>query len=177
MSRVNVQWVIAAVFLLAVLSGCGAKDRVKQLVGLGGPDHTVYSGAVYPATSKIATAFQANQVDRSCRVFAEVLVQLPENFSGKDIETAILKEAGARGADQVLIGQARTGSKTDGPVFLYYGPTYEYLCANQCDAWKYGYDLWEQQGEWISVGYRQWGNAGVVYEMPLIMQVLMLRCR
>ncbi|QQG64964.1 hypothetical protein [Desulfobulbus oligotrophicus] len=177
MYRVNVKCMIAAVILLAVLSGCGAKDRVMQVVGLGGPDPTVYSGPVYPATSKIATAFQADQVNRSCRVFAEVLVQLPEQFSGKDIESTILKEAGTRGADQVLIGQARTSTKNSGPTFLYYGPTYQYLCADQCGAWKYGYDLWEKQGEWVSVGYRQWGNVDVVYEMPIIMQVLMLRCR
>lgn len=174
---INTKHVIVAVALLAAVSGCGVKNSVKSLVGLGGPDRTVYSGPVYPAASKTAIAFQPSQVNKSCRVFAESLVQTPPQFTGKDIEAGILAEAGKRGADQVLIGRAREGKDNNGLAFLYYGPAYEYLCTDQCGGWKYGYDLWEQQGDWVTFGYAQWGKANAVYEIPLVLQVAMLRCQ
>jgi hypothetical protein len=174
---VNTKHVIVAAALLAAVSGCGAKNNVKNLVGLGGPDRTIYSGTVYPATSKTAIAFQPSQVNKSCRVFAESLVETPPQFTGKDVEASILAEAGKRGADLVLIGRARESKDNNGLAFHYYGPAHEYLCTDQCGGWKYGYDLWEQQGDWVSFGYAQWGKANAVYEMPMILQVAMLRCQ
>jgi len=167
-----VQLVLAAMILAAV-SGCG----VKKYVGLGDDDRTVYSGPMYPATSKIAIAFQPAQVGKSCRVFAETLAEFPANMTGKDIESAVLGEAGKRGADQVLIGQSRLAADDDGLKFLYYGPTHEYLCADQCGGWRFGYKFWEKQGEWASVGYGQWGKSGARFENPLVMQMVMLRCQ
>lgn len=172
----TVRCILVAVVLVAV-SGCGAGKSVKKLVGLGGDDLTVYKGQVYPATSKIAIAFQPAQVGKSCRVFAESLVLFPANQTGKDIENSLLAEAGQRGADQILIGQTRQGEDDAGLQFLYYGPTYEYLCVDQCGGWKYGYKLWEAQGEWVTLGYNEWGKTGVRFETPLVMQVVMLRCQ
>ncbi|ADW19116.1 hypothetical protein Despr_2983 [Desulfobulbus propionicus DSM 2032] len=168
---------IAAAAVLAAASGCGLNQEVGKLVGLSGEDRTAYNGPVYPATNKIAIAFQSAQVDRSCRVFAEVLVQLPANQTGKDIEAAVLGEAGKRGADQVLIGQSRQSEDDNGLRFLYYGPAYEYLCDEQCGGWKFGYDLWEKQGAWVSVGYAEWGRGEAHFETPLTMQLAMLRCQ
>jgi hypothetical protein len=167
----SVQLVLMAAVLAAAM-GCG----VKKYVGLG-DDRTVYNGPVYPATSKIAIAFQPAQTGKSCRVFAESLAQFPANLTGKDIETAVLAEAGKRGADQVLLGQTRQGEDDDGLQFLYYGPSREYLCADQCGGWKFGYNLWEKQGGWVTVGYAEWGKAGVRFETPLVMQLVMLRCQ
>jgi hypothetical protein len=162
---------------LIALAGCGVKNRVKSFVGLGGPEPTGYTGPAYPATQTVAVAFQSAQVDKNCRVFAELLVQFPAKSSGKDVETAVLTEAKAHGADQVLIGQTRQGKDDNGLRFLYYGPTYEYLCADQCGGWKFGFDLWEEQGDWVSLGYREWGKAGAVFETPLVMRTVMLRCQ
>ena len=172
----TVRCLLVAAVLVAV-SGCGADKSVKKLVGLGGNDLTVYSGSVYPATSKIAIAFQPAQVGKSCRVFAEALVLFPANQTGKDIETSLLAEARQRGADQVLIGQTRQSNEDDDLQFLYYGPKHEYLCADQCGGWKFGYSYWEKQGEWITLGYKEWGKTGVRFETPLVMQVVMLRCQ
>lgn len=162
---------------LIVLSGCGVTNKVTDMVGLGGEDRTVYSGPVYPAVTATKVAFQPAQVDRACRVFAESLVLFPANVSGKEVQDSLLAEAGKRGADQVLVGRTRLSKNDQGLKFLYYGPKHEYLCTDQCGSWKYGYDLWEKQGDWISVGYREWGNPGVVFDVPLIMQVVMLRCQ
>jgi len=175
MSR-TVRCLLTATALVA-LTGCGVKNTVKQWVGLGGSGPTAYTGPVYPPTQAVAVAFQSAQVDKACRVFAEVLVQFPAKYSGKEVEAAVLAEARARGAGQVLIGQARQSKGNNGPYFLYYGPTHEYTCTDQCGGWKFGFDLWEQQGEWASIGYREWGNAGVTFEMPLVMQMVMLRCQ
>ena len=171
----TVRFILVAA-VLVVFSGCGVKNNVKKLVGLG-EDRTVYSGPTYPASSKIAIAFQPAQVNKSCRVFAETLVQLPANLTGKGIETSVLAEAGKRGADQVLIGQTRQGTGDGGLKFLYYGPAHEYFCTEQCGGWKFGYDVWEKQGEWVTIGYSEWGKDGVRFETPLVMQVAMLRCQ
>jgi len=171
MSKI-VQSALLAIVLVSA-SGCGT----KELLGLGDKNQNPYTGPDYPPTSKIATAFQAAQAPRSCRVFAEVLVQLPPKITGKNIETTILAEAGKRGADQVLIGQSRQSKEDDGVTFHYFGPRKEYLLAEQWDGWKFGYDLWEKQGDWVSVGYKEWGRAEVSYETPLVLQMAMLRCQ
>jgi len=167
---------VPAAMTLVYLSGCAVQENVKQLVNWE-DDQTTYSGAVYPATSKIAIAFQPNQVGSSCRVFAQSLVEFPPNTNGTEIKNVILAEAGKRGADQVLIGSSRQAEDENGPNFLYYGPKDEYLCTDQCGGWKYGYEFWEQQGEWVSLGYGEWGNAKARFEEPLVTQVLMLRCQ
>lgn len=171
MSKI-VQSALLAMILVSV-SGCGS----KALLGLGDQEPNPYTGPDYPPTSKVATAFQPTQVPRSCRVFAEVLVQLPPQKSGKSIETAILTEAGKRGANQVLIGQSRQSNEDDGLQFHYLGPKKEYLLVEQWDGWKFGFDLWEKQGDWVSLGYREWGKAEVSYETPLVLQMAMLRCQ
>jgi hypothetical protein len=168
--------IILSVFVLIGIFGCGGVKEVKQLVGLDGKDRTVYNGPNYTPTSQVAIAFQPSQVPKSCRVFAEVMVQLPPKLTGKDIESAILSEAGKRGAGQVLIGHSRQGDDK-GTRFLYYGPDKEYLCSEQCGGWKFGYDVWEKQGEWVNIGYKEWGKADVRYDVPLVMQVAFLQCR
>lgn len=172
----TVRCIVVATALIAI-SGCGVKDDVKKLVGLGGDDQTVYSGPAYPPTNKIVTAFQPAQVGKSCRVFAQSLVLLPANLTGKDIENSLLTEAGQRGADQVLIGQARQSEDNHDLQFLYYGPTHEYACVDQCGGWKFGYDLWEEQGDWVSIGYGEWGKAEAQFANPLVMQLALLRCQ
>jgi hypothetical protein len=164
--------IFLAALLLVGTFGCGA----KELLGLGGKDRTLYSGPQYSPTSQVAIAFHPTQVPKSCKVFAEVLAQLPPKLTGKDIESAILTEAGKRGANRVLIGQSRQGDDK-GTRFLYYGPDKEYLCSEQCGDWKFGYDLWEKQGEWVNIGYKEWGRAEVRYETPLVMQLVLLQCR
>ena len=155
--------------LSVVLAAC--------VLGCGKQDLTVFTGMVYPATTEKTTVFQPAQVPAPCRVFAETLVCLPAELTGKDISNIILAEAGARGADVVLIGQTRESRKDEGVQVLYFGPASEYRSADQWRGWRYGYDLWSKQGEWVSVGYMEWGNEAIRFDIPLIMQVVLLRCR
>ena len=146
------------------------------LAGCGGPDRTLFTGTVHPPTDQVAKAFVPAQVERSCRVFAEVLVHLPADLTGQEIENILLAEAGQRGADLMLIGQSRQGT-VNATRFLYYGPEREYPFAERWRGWKFGYEVWEKQGDWVSIGYNELGRAEVRYDVPLIMQVAMLRCR
>ena len=146
------------------------------LAGCGGPDRTVYSGTVHPPTTQVAKAFQPAQVDRTCRVFAEMLVQLSADLSGRDIEIILLTEAGQRGADVLLIGQSREGTENQ-TRFLYYGPEREYPFAERWGGWKFGYDVWEKQGGWVSIGYGELGREDLRFDVPLVMQVALLRCQ
>ncbi len=83
-------------------------------------------------------------MDRACWVFAEVLVQLPADLTGQEIENILLAEAGQRGADLMLIGQSRQGtddqtaSSTTGRARIPFGERWR--------GWKFGYELWEKQG-------------------------------
>jgi len=150
--------------VLVVLSGCGGKDT------------TAYSGNAYPPTTKIATAFNYTQVPEPCRVFAEALALLPQGLTGEEVKNLIYKEAGSKGADLILIGQTRQ-SDAEELQFLYYGPEEEYSCAEEWNGWKYGYDEWQDQGEWVNIGLSEWGNTKVSFAAPLIMQVAFMRCR
>ncbi len=150
--------------VLLMLSGCGDKDT------------TAYSGKEYSPTTKIATAFHYTQVPRQCRVFAEALAVLPPNLSGNEVQRTLYREAGAKGADLILVGQTRQGEEED-LQFIYYGPKQEYSCAEGWNGWRYGYDLWAEQGEWVNIGHSEWGDKQVTFATPLIMQVAFMRCR
>ncbi len=157
------QQVIVLLALAVGIAGCGGKDFD-------------YAGATYPPTLRVTKAFQPAQVPRSCRVIAEVVALLPSSQTGQDIENAILAEAGQRGADTVLFGQSRQG-EDDETRFLYFGPDREYPFSDFWSGWKFGYSLWKKQGEWLDIGYNQLGNAGVRYDVPVAMQLVMLRCQ
>ncbi|MBM9615380.1 hypothetical protein JWJ90_13935 [Desulfobulbus rhabdoformis] len=166
-----------AALALMLFSGCATQENVKQLVGWSDDEDTTYSGPEYPATSKIAIAFQPAQVGQSCRVFAQSLVTIPANMNGKQIKTALLAEAGQRGADQILIGCSREAEDDEGLNFLYFRPAAEYLCTDQCGGWKYGYEVWEEQGGWVSLGYGELGREEAHFESPMVTQMLLLRCQ
>jgi hypothetical protein len=157
--------IVLSVALIAGAFGCAKQDG------------SVFTGTVYPPTTEMTTVFQPTQVPGSCRVFAESLVFVPAELTGKDISSIILNEAGARGADMVLIGQTRESRKDEGVQFTYFGLPKEYRIADQWRGWRYGYALWSKQGEWVSVGYKEWGNEDIRFEIPLLMQVALLRCR
>lgn len=163
MNRKTSLFLCAALVLL--LSACGGKDR------------TVFTGKVYPPTQKIATVFQYTQVPRPCRVFAETLMTLPATSNGAEIQRLVFGEAAAKGADLVLIGQTREMEDDEGFGVIYFGPEKEYLCAESWCGWKFGYDEWEDQGDWVNIGLKEWGNASVTFAPPLMMQVAFLRCR
>ena len=151
--------------ILFLVSGCGGKDT-GQL-----------SGKQYSPTTKIIPTFQHQQAPVSCRVFSHLLVWLPANSNGQTIARAVEKEAMARGADMLLVGGSRQAEDENGLVFSYYGPKQEYKCRDKWHGWKFGYDVWSEQGDWVDLGYKEWGNEGVSFNFPIVLQAAFLRCQ
>ena len=147
------------------------------VAGCGGKDSTAHRGEKYPATTTIIPTFQPNQVPVSCRVFSHLFVWLPGGSNGKTIALAVENEAKAHGADMLLIGGSRQAEDDNGLDFIYYGPEKEYKCRDKWCGWKFGYDVWSEQGDWVNLGYKEWGNGGVSFDFPIIMQAAFLRCQ
>ncbi|MCI5219979.1 MAG: hypothetical protein D3914_12530 [Candidatus Electrothrix sp. LOE2] len=184
-------FLLAGGMLLALLSGCAQtrqelwgdvtafKDNLKDDLkdGLKVWSNTNgYKGVKYPATDKVVPTFQDKQVPVSCRVFAHVLVHIPEGSTGQNIARAVEAEAMTRGADMLLIGGARQANDNQGPAFSYYGPAHPYKCRDNWSGWKFAYDEWVNQGEWVAMGYNEWGNPNARFTPPLVIQTAFLRC-
>lgn len=135
-----------------------------------------YKGIQFPATEKVVPTFQDHQVPVSCRVFAHLLVSIPAGYTGKSLAQTVETEAMRRGADMLLIGGTRQAEDDTGPVFSYYGPVTPYKCRDNWDGWKFAYEDWVNQGEWVEMGYNEWGNLDVRFNAPLIIQAAFLRC-
>ena len=156
---------ILALAVLLLVAGCGGKNK------------TAYKGERYKKTSTVIPSFQPDQVPVSCTVFAHLLIWLPKDYNGQTIAQAAEKEAGKRGADMLLIGGSRMAEDDEGLNFAYYGPRQPYNCRDHWAGWKFGYDVWADQGEWVTMGYKEWGNAGISFDFPIVMQAALLRCK
>ena len=158
---------VSIICTLFLVIGCGGKET----------DITAYKGTNYPPTTKVEYIYQAGQAAPSCRVFAELLVTLPAGLDGQQMREQLGNEAKKRGADMVLIGQSRRMEDDEGVGFVYYGPQKEYLCNEQWCGWKFGYDAWEEQGEFVNIGFKEWGNKNVRFDYPVMLQAAFLHCR
>lgn len=135
-----------------------------------------YKGITYSPTEKVVPTFQEHQVPVTCRVFAHLLVHIPEGFTGQGIAQAVEAEAMERGADMLLLGGTRLANNNQGPAFSYYGPAQPYKCRDHWSGWKFAYDDLVNQGEWVAMGYDEWGNQDALFNAPLIIQAAFLRC-
>ncbi|MGB5685287.1 MAG: hypothetical protein WBM35_05720 [Candidatus Electrothrix sp.] len=184
---------LAGVVVLLLLSGCAEtrqelwndvtalkddlRDDLKDGLKVWGKTKS-YKGINYPASDKVVLTFQDQQVPVSCRVFAHILVHIPEGSTGKVLARAIEAEAMTRGADMLLIGGTRQAKDDQGPApdFSYYGPAHPYKCRDNWSGWKFAYEKWVNQGEWVAMGYNEWGNPDTRFNAPLIIQAAFLRC-
>ena len=151
---------------LLLLSACGGKEVSPY----------AFHGPTYPPTGKVQYIFQAAQAAPACRVFAELLVSMPAGIDGAAMRAKLDQEAKTHGADTVLIGQARRMKDDEGFTFTYFGPGREYLCNDQWCGWKYSFDVWDRQGEFVGIGLGQWGNRNVSFPYPVMLQAAFLRC-
>jgi len=151
---------VVAIFLL---SGCGSSDSRSMEVK-------------FPPTDQVAPIFQISQAPASCRVFAHLLATMPANMTTSDFATRISEEAKSKGADMMLIGQARQCTTNSSLNYSYYGPVKEYG-VKDWQGWSFGSDEWSEQGNWETIGYDDWMRSDVHYDYPIIMQVAFLRCQ
>ncbi len=159
------RFVVVAIMVLVFTAGCGGKGD------------SGYKGEKYSPTTKVIPTFQPGQVPVNCRVFSHMFVWQPAGSNGQTIMQAVEKEARAHGADMVLIGTSRQAEDDNGLEFVYYGPDQEYKCHDKWCGWKFGYETWSEQGDWVTLGYKEWGNIGVTFDVPLVMQAAFLRCQ
>ena len=182
---------LAGIVVLILLSGCAEtrqelwsdvttlKDDLKNDLkdGLKVWSTTKgYKGIKYSPSEKVVPTFQDRQVPVSCRVFAHLLAYIPEGSTGKTLAQIVETEAMTRGADMLLIGGARQENDNQGPAFSYYGPVQPYKCRDNWSGWKFGYEEWVSQGEWVAMGYNEWGNPDARFNSPLIIQAAFLHC-
>jgi hypothetical protein len=137
---------------------------------------TGYSGITYPETDKVVPVFQKSRVPDSCRVFAQLFATMPAGYSGADFVAAVSQEARSKGAEMMYIGQSRQCTTETSLTYTYYGPEQEYPIRDW-PGWNYGSSQWQEQGEWCSIGYLEWGDSEVRFDYPVVMQVAFLRCR
>jgi hypothetical protein len=101
---------------------------------------------------------------------------MPANMTTSDFAARISEEAKSRGADMMLIGHSRQCTTESSLSFTDYGPDREYPVA-EWPGWNFGFKEWGKQGDWASIGYNEWMNGDIHYDYPIVMQVVLLRCR
>lgn len=152
------------VLAFALLGGCASSD-------------SGYSGRQYPPTDRVKPIFQVSQAPDSCRVFAHLFATMPAGMTTGDFSSHTAEEAKQRGADLVLIGQSRQCTTGSSLNYTYYGPDREYM-VRDWPGWSFGFNEWEEQGNWAGIGYEEWMNSvDINYDYPIVMQVVLLRCR
>ena len=133
-------------------------------------------GFTHPPTDTVESVFQKAQVPEQCRVFAHLLVTMPAQQTGRQFVDSVSAEAKAKGADMMLIGQSRQCTSETELVYSYYGPDREYKIG-EWPGWNFGFAEWQKQGAWANIGFEEWGNGQVLFDYPVVMQVVFLRCR
>ena len=159
--------IILIPLILFFLYGCGGKDI----------NPNAFHGPVYPPTTRVNYIFQAAQAEPNCHVFAELLISMPAGINGATMHEKLDREARVHGADFVLIGQSRRMKDDEGFTFAYFGPRKEYRCNEQWCGWKYSYDAWDRQGEFVNIGLGEWGNKNAHFPYPVMLQAVFLRCQ
>ena len=152
-----------AAVIMTLLGACASSDK----------NHI---GARYEPTSQVETVFQVSQVPKSCRVFAHLLATMPATMTTQEFGSRLEEEARDKGADLILIGQARQSTSTSSIDFAYYGPASEYRI-QEWSGWSFALDEWSEQGSWATLGYSEWVQGNVLFDYPAVVQAAFLLCQ
>jgi len=148
---------------LVFIAGCGSHESGMMT-------------SRYSSTQTVKAVFQKKAIPASCRVFAQLFATFPTGYTGKEFADALTAEAQSKGADMMLIGQSRQCTTESDLSFRYFGPDREYRLPDW-PGWSFGLEEWEEQGEWIGIGYNEWGNSSVSYDYPIILRAAFVRCQ
>ncbi len=137
-----------------------------------------YEGISYPQTSGSKLTFQEEMVPAHCTAFAHLLMNSRERSTGKDIASAMHREAEEKGANLILVGISREmpDEELEENRFDYYGPEYAYSFQKTWLGWKFGFDEWDEAGSLTDLGLDSWGNENITYDNSLVIQAVFLRC-
>ncbi len=158
---------LPALLFLHIMTGCGGKDF----------DPSPYFGKVYEPTMRVDFIFHPSQAPPACRVFAELIFIVPERETAEQMREKLIGEAMARGADIVLVGQSRQMEDNGEYGFIYLGPVQEYPCLAGWHEWGHGFEIWKDQGEFVSLGFKEWGSPDINFDFPVLIKTVFLRCQ
>ncbi|MCF8057612.1 MAG: hypothetical protein K9K37_13370 [Desulfocapsa sp.] len=161
----KIQFYSLLIILTTVLSGCWSGT-------------TEYEGISFPKTTATQVSFQKQTIPGDCSAFAHLQMNTKMHSSGKDIEEAMLKEAGDKGANLVLVGMSREnmGAELEENHFSYFGPEYAYTFNKTWLGWKFGFDEWNDCDKLVGLGADNWGSSDVSFDNSLLIQAVFLRC-
>ena len=137
-----------------------------------------YEGIKFPETTESKVTFQEEGISSNCSVFAHLLMTSKMHSTGKDIASAMHREAEAKGANLILVGISREipDAQLEENSFDYYGPEYAYSFQRTWLGWKFGFDEWDEAGALTGLGIDSWGSQEITYDNSLIIQAVFLRC-
>ncbi|MBW6519769.1 MAG: hypothetical protein K0A99_01990 [Desulfoarculaceae bacterium] len=137
-----------------------------------------FTGVSFPPTEQVDVSFQTSAVPSSCQGFAHLIISTDGPTSGLEIQEAMVREAGEKGANQILVGMAREqmGKRQGSFRFDYFGPKYPYPFPQGWMGWKFGFEQWNKAGPLLGFGLDSWGNPARHYDSSLMIQALFLRC-
>lgn len=152
-------------FLATFLTGCFT-------------DTARYEGISFPRTTSSNITFQEKTIPGNCTAFAHLLMYTKMPSTGKEISTAMHREAEEKGADLILVGMSREleSEELDENRFKYYGPQYAYTFNKTWLGWKFGFDEWNNGGPLVGLGARVWGNQDISFDSTLLVQAVFLHC-
>jgi hypothetical protein len=137
-----------------------------------------YDGIKFPKTTHSQKTFLEEEVSSDCTAFAHLLMSSKTHSNGKDIASAMHREAEDKGANLVLLGISRElpDAELTENQFNYYGPEYPYVFKRTWLGWKFGFDEWDEAGFLTNLGADSWGNGNTTYDNSLIIQAVFLHC-
>lgn len=152
-------------FLATLLSGCFS-------------DTAQYQGISFPKTTSSTVTFQEATIPQECSVFAHLLMNTKMQSTGKEISTAMHREAEKKGADLILVGMSREmpDEELDENRFDYFGPQYAYAFNKTWLGWKFGFNEWNDAGNLVGIGAHVWGNTEISFDNSILVQAVFLHC-
>ncbi len=137
-----------------------------------------YEGIRFPQTTINQVSFQEHSIPADCSAFAHLQMNSRMRSTGKDIEEAMLLEAGNKGANLVLVGMSRelVDAELEENSFAYYGPEYAYNFNKTWLGWKFGFDEWNDADNLVGLGAGKWGSDEISFDNSLLIQAVFLRC-
>lgn len=137
-----------------------------------------YQGQRFAPVPSSPVTFQEDSITADCSAFAHLLMGTKAGSSGKDIATALHREAETRGANLILVGLAREvpNETLTENQFDYYGPQEAYPFTKSWLGWKYGFREWNNSGKLVGIGIDTWQESNASFEKTLLLQAIFLRC-
>jgi hypothetical protein len=134
-----------------------------------------YIGKTYPPTKNVELYFDKNDVPEGYQVIGRAIVTVPEGTPGHGVKKGLVKEAEAKGADALLVGQAKQVVKDKVTTWdwnYYGGPGSAW---GDIWGWGYGDPEWDVLGPEMAFQAPHASDERTVYQYAMKIKVLFLK--